>query len=117
MSPLYVMGLLNSKLLDFYFRRHSVPFRGNYFSANRQYIENLPIRPINFSDPADKAAHDEMVRLVERMLTLRKQLASAQTEADRAVFQRQIEATDRDIDARVYRLYGLTEEEIRIVEG
>jgi len=116
-SPLYVMGLLNSKLLDFYFRRHSVPFRGNYFSANRQYIENLPIRPINFSDPADKAAHDEMVRLVERMLTLRKQLASARTEADRAVFQRQIEATDRDIDARVYRLYGLTEEEIRIVEG
>jgi hypothetical protein len=35
----------------------------------------------------------------------------------RTVLQRQIEATDREIDRLVYELYGLTEEEIRIVEG
>jgi hypothetical protein len=33
------------------------------------------------------------------------------------VLQRQIEAADRQIDALVYEFYGLTEEEIKIVEG
>ena len=37
--------------------------------------------------------------------------------ADKELYQRQIEATDRQIDALVYELYGLTEEEIEIVEG
>ena len=41
----------------------------------------------------------------------------AQTAADREMYQRQIDATDTEIDALVYALYGLTEEEIRIVEG
>ena len=37
--------------------------------------------------------------------------------ADKELYQRQIQATDRQIDALVYELYGLTEEEIEIVEG
>ena len=41
---------------------------------------------------------------------------TATTPEDKALHQRQIEATDRQIDALVYQLYGLTEEEIAIVE-
>ncbi len=58
-----------------------------------------------------------MVALVERMLELHKKLAAAAIPADKALYQRQIEATDRQIDALVYELYGLTEEEIAIVES
>jgi hypothetical protein len=36
---------------------------------------------------------------------------------DKKLYQRQIDATDKEIDALVYELYGLTEEEIGIVEG
>jgi hypothetical protein len=57
-----------------------------------------------------------MVFLVDRMLDLHKQLAAAKAEHERTMLQRQIEATDRQIDALVYELYGLTEEEIGIVE-
>jgi predicted nucleic acid-binding Zn-ribbon protein len=57
-----------------------------------------------------------MVSLVDRMLDLNKQLSAAKGEHERTLLQRQIEATDRQIDALVYELYGLTEEEIRIVE-
>jgi hypothetical protein len=60
--------------------------------------------------------HDRMVSLVEAMLRLHKQLAAALTPTERAPLQRQIEATDRQIDLLVYELYGLTEEEIKIVE-
>ena len=57
-----------------------------------------------------------MVGLVERMLALHQKLAAATIPADKQLYQRQIEATDRQIDALVYELYGLAEEEIEIVE-
>ncbi|HEY4761227.1 MAG TPA: TaqI-like C-terminal specificity domain-containing protein [Thermoguttaceae bacterium] len=116
-SPLYLLGLLNSSLLDFYIKRTSTPFRGGFLALNRQYIEQLPIRAIDFTNPQDKARHDRMVSLVEKMLALHQQLPSAKTAADRDLIQRQIDATDRSIDALVYELYGFTAEEIKIVEG
>lgn len=51
------------------------------------------------------------------MLTLHKQLADAHTPQDKTLIQRQMEATDRQIDALVYELYELTDDEIRIMEG
>ena len=64
-----------------------------------------------------QACYDRMVALVERMLALHKKLAAATIPADQRLYERQIEAADRQIDALVYELYGLTEEEIAIVEG
>ena len=54
---------------------------------------------------------------MERMLELHQQLAEAKTPTAKTMLQRQIEATDRQIDRLVYELYELTEEEIEIVEG
>ena len=51
------------------------------------------------------------------MLDLHRKLAAEQVPHVKTVLQRQIEATDRQIDALVYELYGLTEEEIAVVEG
>jgi hypothetical protein len=65
----------------------------------------------------DAARHDRMVSLVERMLALHKQLLHAATPHEKTALERQIEATDGQIDALVHELYGLTEEEIRIVEA
>jgi hypothetical protein len=50
------------------------------------------------------------------MLDLHKRLPAAKTEHDKTVLQRDIDATDREIDRLAYALYGLTEEEIRVVE-
>jgi hypothetical protein len=61
--------------------------------------------------------HDELVSLVEGMLGLHERLAAARTGDEKVRLQRQIEATDAQIDRLVYDLYGLTEEEIGIVEG
>ena len=55
-----------------------------------------------------------MVGLVERMLALHKKLAAASIPADKELYQRQIEATDRQIDGLVYELYELSDEEIKI---
>ncbi len=77
----------------------------------------LPMRTINFTDPTEKATHDKLVTLVKKMLALHQQLATAKTPQDSTLSQRQITATDNQIDQLVYALYGLSEEEIALVEG
>ena len=57
-----------------------------------------------------------MVALVERMLDLHRRLAAATTPADKRLYQRQIDTTDAQSDMLVYALYGLTEDEIALVE-
>ena len=54
--------------------------------------------------------------MVELMMKLHKDLHAAKTEHDKTLIQRRIDATDKQIDNLVYELYGLTDEEIRIVE-
>lgn len=113
---LFLLRLINSKLLRWYFPFVSAPFRGGWMSANRQFLSQLPIRAINFSNPKDRANHDRMVKLVEQMLSLHKQLAGAKTPDEKTRIQRQIDATDQQIDHLVYEVYGVTEKEVKIIE-
>jgi len=116
-SEKYLLGVSNSRLLSWYGGLILPNFGKDTFpKLNPQDIKQLPIRTINFDDPADVARHDKMVALVERMLALHKKLAAATIPADKDLYQRQIETTDRQIDGLVYELYELTEEEIGIVE-
>ena len=59
--------------------------------------------------------HDNIALLVERMLEFHKR--SPRTPQDQDMVKREIDSTDRQIDALIYKLYGLTDEEINIVEG
>ena len=112
----YLLGLLDSSLISFYATRHSPVFSGGYYKFSAPYLRKLPIRTIDFSDAEDAARHERMVGLVERMLSLHEQLAEAKIERERTVIGHQISTTDRQIDRLVYELYGLTQDEINIVE-
>jgi hypothetical protein len=116
-SQKYVLGLLNSNLLNIFLRSISTPMQNGFFRYFSQYLEQLPIRTIDFSNAADVAKHDHMIALVENMLSLHQRLSAAGMPQEKEHLQRQIDQTDRQIDALVYELYGLTEEEIKIVEG
>ena len=113
----YLSAILNSKLLDFCFKQISTNFRGGYFAANKQFIERLPIRIIDFNNPVEKATHDKLVSLVDRMLELHKKKNSMPPSAEREKIEREIAVTDEKIDDIVYGLYGITEEERKVIEG
>jgi len=116
-SMKYLLGILNSRLLSFLYPRVSTKIVAMSFPRlSVKDIKRLPIRRLNLAGPLDKARHDKMVELVEQMLSLHKQLTAAKTDHDKTTLQRQIDATDQQIDRLVYELYGLTEEEIKIVE-
>lgn len=113
----FMLGILNSRLLTFYLRAKALTNKESIAQVKKVDLDKLPIRTINFDNLADKARHDQIVALVERMLDLHKRQREARTGQEKTVLQRQIEGTDKQIDKLVYTLYGLTDEEIAIVEG
>jgi hypothetical protein len=113
----YILGLLNSLLLNWYYIVSYTNRSQLTVNISQTYLERLPIHRIDFSVPAEKDQHDRMVTLVDSMLRLQTQLAAAKSEAQNVILQRQIAAKDAEIDRLVYELYGLTAEEIAVVEG
>jgi restriction endonuclease TaqI-like protein len=113
-----LLGILNSKLLQRIFEIQNPQMVGKTFAEIKViYVERLPIHQAGPNKPDSKDRHDRMVPLVERMLDLHKERAAAKTGDDKTRIQRQIDATDAQINKLVYELYGLTEEEIKIVEA
>lgn len=124
MNDLYLLALLNSKLTYLFFKRIAAalgdPDKGGRLRWFQQDVMKIPIRHIDFGNPAEKSAHDEIVKLVEKMLALQKERQSVRREDDLdrvRNLEREIVRVDEEIDRRVYVLYGLTEEEIKVVEG
>lgn len=101
----YLLALLNSSFLRWFFPKVSAPFRGGFRSANKQFLSLVPIRPIHFGEASARAEHDALAGLVERSLSAQCAAPSADTTA-----------LEREIDPRVYRLYALTADEIKLVE-
>ena len=116
----YLLGILNSKVFWFAISNISIPFgvRAGEFRYRLiyQYMEKVPIRAAKMEAPADRARHDKLVALVDKMLLLVPRLRAAKSETERATLQNAVSATDRAINALVYELYDLTPEEIALVE-
>jgi hypothetical protein len=111
----YLLGYLNSSLCHFLFEMILPKLRGNFFEPSYVFFKDFPIYKIDFSNPSDISIHEKIVALVNRMLELNR--AKARTPQERESLRREFEASDRQIDRLVYRLYELSGEEIAIVEG
>src|SRR5207249_333561 len=104
----------------FYFTKTCAGLEGKtdiYLRFFGQYLEGFPVRLIHPSAPMMRSHHDRIEDLVKGMLALHQQLKDMRNSQAQTMIQRQINATDRQIDRLVYELYGLTEEEINMVEG
>ena len=120
-DSMYLLGLLNSRLFWFAIGNISIPFgirAGEYrYRLIYQYMEQVPIRAIDAKNYADKARHDKIVSLVEQNLPAQKLAASAKSDKDTEFYGNKCAVIDHQIDVLIYELYGLTPDEIEIVEG
>ncbi len=113
-SPLYLLSLLNSKLLFRYLTHISTALRGGYVRFWTSYLKDIPIIL-----PSDKTVETQLVQMADRMLQLKKEYAEAEIKLSdkRHLLNRQIQQLNQQIDGEVYNLYGLSAEEIALVEG
>lgn len=120
-GDLYLLGILNSRLFWFAISNISIPFgirAGKYrYRLIYQYMEKVPIRVIDAANQDDKYRRDQVVQLVEQMLALHQRLATVKTPQEKTSLERQITATDTQLDQLVYALYGLTEVEVKTIEA
>ena len=114
----FLLGCFNSRLLSWLFlQKSNIAQRDDFPKIVLKETRSLPFPRIDLSNPSSRALHDKLVALVDKMLLLVPKLRAAKSEGDRATLQNAVAATDRAIDALVYELYGLTPEEITLVEG
>lgn len=109
----YATSILNSKLIDFYYKLNfgTTHVGGGYLDLRGTQIVELPIR----TSPEHE---QQIIKLVDKMLSLNKRLneiGDKKTD-ERARIEEEIKKTDAEIDELVYRLYGITEEETKIIE-
>ncbi|WP_181323806.1 type IIG restriction enzyme/methyltransferase [Helicobacter pylori] len=93
----FLVGLLNSRLLDWLFRKTSTNNHVNLYE-----LETLPIPQITKSN---KPTADKIIALVDKILQAKEKDPKANTQR-----------LEKEIDALVYQLYHLTDEEIKIIE-
>ena len=121
LRDLYLLGILNSRLGLFYFSQVCAGLEGageTYLRFFGQYMEGFPMRTIDPSNAVHVACRDKMLGLVERMLELHdKKNSRALAPSELQRLEREIAATDAEIDDLVFKLYDITDKEREIVEG
>ncbi len=95
----YLTGLLNSKLIEFWLK-YKGKMQGNNYQIDKEPLLSIPIYK-----PTDEY-QENISKKVSQIITAKKQNPNADTDA-----------IEKEIDQLVYKLYGLTEEEIKIVEN
>ena len=107
----YILALLNSRLVEFYFKNTAKLKREGYYEYSGGSLSKIPIKH-------DKKSEDKIVPLVDHMLSIKKrlnELGNKKTDQSHKI-EEEIQKTDQKIDELVYELYGVTEEEKKIIE-
>ena len=110
-KTLAYLAILNSPVMWFFLSETGYVLRGGFFCFKTKYIEGFPIP--NLSEGDVKA----LTELASQMLEAHKELEKTKFENDKKFLQQRIDILDSQINAIVYSLYGLNEEEIKVVEG
>jgi len=106
----YLSVLLSSNVLNFIFRLSGALLGKSGVKLAKIHVGQLPIFPTTLKEQIP------LIEIAEMILQLHKDLKSARTPQNKKLIERQIDAADKQIDKLVYDLYGLTENEINIIE-
>lgn len=110
----YITGILNSKLMLFYFKsKFSIMhIQGGYLRFRKQFLEQLPMKI------TPKSQQQPLIKFVDKMRFLNKRLNEIgdKNTAETAKLKEEIQKTDDKIDELVYKIYGLNKKEIKIIE-
>jgi len=113
----YLLGIINSRLLSFWFLRTFDKLQRKIFPQFKVgELGTFPIRAINLANNKERNNHDNIVKMVDQMMELCNQLAVVKAEKERNAIRRRIKAVDDNIDNLVYKIYDLKPVEIAIVK-
>ena len=108
-----ILGILNSKLFWFFISNTSTALKGNAYRLTPKYLNNFHFPDLN----ANETKLNEIKVLVEKILTLYKDLSNCKLPQEEKLLKIQIDKVEEQINAKVYELYELTDDEVEIIEN
>src|SRR5665648_543771 len=116
-EPEYLLGLLNSRLLDWIVKQTATSMRGGWYSFESRFIRDLPIAVPADSRSGGASEREAIVDAVRRLLALSEQLRAIRTGQEAAQLHREFDAVDALIDRLVYDRYGLVDHQLALVQA
>ncbi len=116
-SIYYLAGLLSHPILEAMVKSRASEFRGEYYSHGKQFIENLPIKIIDFSDANQKKAHDKIDKAVKSIITTKQSLKDESVYAKKTILQRKVNRLYNNLFNQINALYDFTQEDIDCITG
>ena len=113
----YLLALFNSRLLNWHYQGFLKSTKKVFSEIQARQVAQIPIKKIDLQNQAEKEKHDKLVSLVDEITKLTKELNKTATNTDKHNrLKREVKALDQKIDQAVYKLYGLTNEEVKTIE-
>ena len=106
----FLLAILNSKLIHYYYSKISSSIRGGYLRFIRQYLEEIPIK----ENCKNKS---EIKEIIEKIIGLNNELSIIKLSATQSHIESKIAFFEDKLDSILYSEYGLTSEEIQIIEN
>jgi len=113
----FLMGILNSNLFVFLYRLTTMESGRTLAQVKPTVVAKMPIRVIDEANKNEIQQREQIIKHVDQLLLLNKELLSATLPEQREMLKHRIEYIEGKIDEAVYGLYGLTDEEIEIIKG
>ena len=113
----YIMALLNSTLFIFLYRLLALEEGRVLAQVKPTLVEDMPIRTIDPQVRSDVEAHDRLATLSAELETLWTSFHGSNSEHERRTLQRQIDHDKAEINSIVFELYGLSANDINLVQG
>lgn len=114
-SPLYFLAILSHPIFETMVKSGASEFRGAYYSHGKQFIENIPIKKINFSDPLDKKEHDNIVTIAKSIITTKHLYNNTHINSNKNILQRKLSVLQEKLHHAVNRMYDIDEDDIKTV--
>jgi len=116
-ANIYLLGLINSSLLWFYLKQIAISRSGGFIEAKPIYVKQLPIYMINPENIKETIIQGQIIQLVNTIIELNEKKSTILPGSKSEKIEREIQITDEKIDELVYELYGITEDERKIIEN
>ncbi len=115
-SPLFLLGLLNSSLLDWFFEPGAARFQEGYFIYEDRFLRNQPIESFNDKQGRPKGIALEIVKTVEDITNSKKKLRTSSDSIMLAKLADHVQDLERSLDDLVFKLYQVSSDEIKLIQ-
>ena len=114
-SLYYFLGILSHPLIENMVKSGASEFRGAYYSHGKQFIENIPIRIIDFDNNSEKDAYNQIIQIVKNLISAKDKYINASYGTNRNVLQRKLDMLQNQLIQIINQLYGISDAEFEIV--